>query len=82
MQIIADVKKISKTGQHKLIFILNVLCKSSIHFTHFQYFFAKKIIRIFKQYGFYRKWGCLTMRNYAETCKVICSYNIVYNFLI
>ena len=26
--------------------------------------------------------GCVTVRNYAETCKVICSYNLVYNVLI
>ena len=24
----------------------------------------------------------VTMRNYAGTCKGICSYNLVYNFLI
>ena len=31
---------------------------------------------------FYRKRGCVTVRNYAGTCKGICSYNLVYNFLI
>ena len=33
MQIIADVGKISKTVKGNLIFILNILSESSIHFT-------------------------------------------------
>ena len=29
---------------------------------------------------FYQKRSCVTVRNYAETCKGICNYNLVYNF--
>ena len=31
-------------------------------------------------HGFSRKRGGITMRNYMETCKGICSYNLGYNF--
>ena len=47
MQIIAGISKISKTVQRNLIFILNVLLESSIHFTQFSIVFAKKNIGIF-----------------------------------
>ena len=47
MQIIADVNKISKTVQPNLNFILNVLSKSSIHFTKLSIVLAKKIVGIF-----------------------------------
>ena len=33
MQVIADVSEISKTVHRNLTFILNILSKSSIHFT-------------------------------------------------
>ena len=36
MHIIAEVNKILKTAQGNLIFILNVLSESNIHFTSFQ----------------------------------------------
>ena len=70
MHIIVDVNKISKTVQRNLTFILNVLSESSIHFTQLSIVFAKKNV------------GCVTVRNYAGTCKSICSYNLVYNFLM
>ena len=47
MQIIADVNKISKTVRRNLIFILNVLWESSIHFTQLSIIIAKKNIGIF-----------------------------------
>ena len=49
MQIIADVSEISKTDLRNLIFILNVLLESSIHFifTQLSTVLAKKNIRIF-----------------------------------
>ena len=47
MQIIADVSKISKTVQDNLIFILNVLWESSIHFTQLSIIIAKNNIGIF-----------------------------------
>ena len=70
MHIIVDVNKISKTVQRNLTFILNVLSESSIHFTQLSIVFAKKNV------------GCVTVCNYAGTCKSICSYNLVYNFLM
>ena len=44
MQIIAVVKKILKTVQSNLIFILNVLSESSIQFTQLSIVLAKKIL--------------------------------------
>ena len=44
MQIIAVVKKILKTVQSNLIFILNVLWISSIQFTQLSIVLAKKIL--------------------------------------
>ena len=70
MHTITDVNKISKTVQRNLTFILNVLSESSIHFTQLSIIFAKKNV------------GCVTVRNYAGTCKGICSYNLVYNILM
>ena len=69
MQIIADVKKIPKTAQHKLIFILNVLCKSSIHFTHFQYFLLKRLFVFSNNMVFIESEAvllCVTMRERAR----------------
>ena len=42
MQITADVGEISKTIQHDLTFILNVLSESNISFTLFWIVLAKK----------------------------------------
>ena len=47
MQIIADVREISKTAKLNLIFILNVLWESAIHFTQLSIVLAKKNIDIF-----------------------------------
>ena len=55
MQIIADISKISRTVQRNLIFILNVLWESSIHFTELSIVLAKKNIDIFTWNGFYHK---------------------------
>ena len=67
MHITDGVNKISKTVQLNLT---NVLSESSIHFTQLSIVFAKKNV------------GCVTVRNYAGTCKGICSYNLVYNILM
>ena len=32
--------------------------------------------------GFSQKRGGVTMRNYVETSKGICGYNLVYNFFV
>ena len=75
MQIIADVSKISKAVQRNITFILNVLSESSIHFMQ---------LSIVLAWHFQIKWflSKKRLRNYAGTCKGICSYNLVYNFLI
>ena len=82
MHIIADVNEISKTVQRNLTFILNVLSESSIHFTQLSIVPAKKNVGIFTQYVFFEKRGCATVRNYVGACKGICSYNLLYNFLM
>ena len=47
MQITADVRKISKTVQRDLIFILYVLSESSIYFTFiFDLFIIYEVLRI------------------------------------
>ena len=43
----ANNSKISKTGKRNLIFILNVLWESSIHFTQLSIVLVKKNIDIF-----------------------------------
>ena len=53
-----------------LTFILNILSEFSILP---RVRIAKKNVGIFIQNNFYRKWGWFTMRNYAGTCKDICS---------
>ena len=82
MHVIADVNKILKTVHCNLTFILTVLSESSINFTQLSIVLAKKNIGIFTQNGFYQKRGCVTVRNYEGTWKSICSYNLVYNFLM
>ena len=82
MQTIADVSKILKTVLHNLLFILNVLSESSIHFTQLSIVLAKRNVAIFTENSFYRKRGCVTLRNYAGTCNGICNYNLIYNVLI
>ena len=47
MQIIADVREISKTVKRNLIFTLNVLWESAIHFTQLSIVLAEKNIDIF-----------------------------------
>ena len=42
----------------------------------FQQFLLKRMLI------FSHNLGCVTVRDYAGTCKGICSYNLVYNFLI
>ena len=64
-----------------LNFTLNVLSEYSISFSQFLIFLAKKNVVNF-QSDFYRKRGCVTILNYLGTCKGICSYNLVYNFLV
>ena len=32
--------------------------------------------------GFSQIWGGVTMRNYKETCKGICGYNLVHKFFV
>ena len=72
MHIIADVNKISKTVQGSLTFILNVLSESSIHFyVAFNNSCQKECWYFHIKWFFYRKWGCLTVRNYAGRCKGI-----------
>ena len=82
MHIVADVNKISKTVQRKFTFIINVLSKSDIHFYLVFNSSCEKECWYFHMKWFYQKCGCLTGRNYAGTCKDICSYNLMYNFLI
>ena len=43
---------------------------------------AKKNVGSFRYNGFYRKCGSITVRNYAGIYIAICSYNLMYNFLI
>ena len=46
MQIAADVSEISKTVQHDITFILNVLSESSIRFASFQQFLLKGMLLV------------------------------------
>ena len=48
----------------------------------FQQFLLKILLLVSHKVGFFRKRGCVTMRKYAETCKGICSYDLVRNFSI
>ena len=43
---------------------------------------AKKNVGSFTYNGFSQKCGSITVRNYAGIYIVICSYNLMYNFLI
>ena len=72
MQITADVSKISKTVQADLTFIVHVLSEPAFILSSFQQFFLKRILLV--SY----KVVCFL----AGTCKGICSYNLVCNFLI
>ena len=67
MQIITDISKISKTVQRNLIFFLNVLWESSIHFTHLSIVLTKKNIGIFKKKWFWSKnntyWSQVLFKN-------------------
>ena len=82
MQITADIRKISKTIQGEPIFIFNILWEYDINFVPNLIFWATENVVSFTLNDFSRKRGCITMRNYAETCRNISSYNSVYNVLI
>ena len=82
MQITADISEISKTVQGDVNFISSVLSESSINFAYLSIVLAKRNVFSFTWSDFYRKRGCITMHNYAGTCKDICSSNLDYNFLI
>ena len=67
------VNKIVKAVQHKLIFILNVLSEFSIHF---YLAFNSSCLK---------EWWYFPIKLFSSkvrTCKEICSYNLVYNFLM
>ena len=78
MQITADISKILKTVQHGLTFILNILSESR---THFAFIKNEAVLpRIFESW--LSNILGVTKRNYAGACKGICSYSLMYNFLI
>ena len=78
----ADISKIWKTVQRDLIFIFDVLLGSAISFVLFLVPQAIENVVSFTLNGFSRKRGGVTMRNYKETCKGICGYNLVHNFFV
>ena len=82
MQISADISKIWKTVQCDLIFIFDALLGSAIGFVSFLVSQAVQKVVSFTKNRFYRKRGGVTMRNYAETCVGICSYNLVHDILV
>ena len=82
MQITADMNKIWKTIQRNLIFIFDVLLASTISFVSFLVPYAVENVVSFTENAFSRKRGCVTMRNYAETCKGICGYDLMHNFFV
>ena len=76
-----DLSEISNTVQRDFTFILNIFSESSIHFAQFSVVLANFFFS-FTQSGLNQNRGCVTIRKYAGTCKGICSYNLVGNFLI
>ena len=69
-QITAEVGKITKTVQRDLTFIFDVLSEFVISFVSFAVSLAVMAVKnvvIFTLNDFSRKWGCESMRNYAET---------------
>ena len=69
MQITADVSKISKTVQHDITFILNVLSESSIRFASFQQFLLKGMLLVSHKMVFNKNEAvllCTTMRERAR----------------
>ena len=71
MQITAEISKISKTVQRDPTFIFDELSEDGIGFVSNSVLSAVKNVISFMWNEFSRKWGCVTMRDYAETfCSV------------
>ena len=81
MQITADVSKFSKTVQRDLTSILNVFQNLAFILYSFQQFWLKIILVVSHEIVFIEN-EAVTIRNYVGTYKIICSYNLVNNFLI
>ena len=82
MQITADISEIWKAVQSDLMLIFDVALGSAIGFVSFLVSQAEENVVSFIKNRFSRKQGGVTMRNYAETCQGICSYNLVYNLFV
>ena len=80
MQITADISKIWKTLQRDLIFIFDVLLRSTISFVSFLVPWCVENVVSLTRNGFFGKRGGVTMRKYVEMCKGICGCNLMYNF--
>ena len=80
MQITADVRKISKTFQRDLTFILDVLSESCFGFVSYSVVQAVENVVSFTKKRFYKERGRVTMPNYAETFQDNHGYNIVQKY--
>ena len=65
MQMIADVRKISKSFQGDLTFIFDVLSELLFAFVSYSVLWAVENV-IFTKQSFNRKLGSTTMRNYVK----------------
>ena len=54
----------------------------SLTFCQTKFSQLQKMLLVSHKMIFLRKRDCVFMRNYAETCKGICGYNLMYNFFI
>ena len=76
----ADISKTRKTVRSDLAFIFDLLSELITGFVSLLVSLAVENVVSFTLNGFSRKRGCVTMRNYAETCTGNAGYNFVYNF--
>ena len=78
MEIAVDVSKISKTFSRNFTFISMFFQNLAFILHSFQQFLLKPML-IISHKMILSKTGCVTLYNYANMRKGICSYNLVFN---